>query len=297
MPYRFTTDDATVEAGVRRIAAEQIDRAIDEIDDPKIDRRTAVHQVRKRMKKLRGLIRLVRPGFPAHAEENAALRDAARRLSGLRDRDVLLATHDALVASAGLDSAEIAPVRAHLAASGPCEAPEAAEAPIAAFREDLLALRERAAGWRIEGNGGKALREGMIKVVSRARKAMAEAEHTLHDEDLHDWRKRAKYHWYHARLLSAINPDPMKSRARLARGLSEDLGDHHDLSVYRAALAGAAPGADDAPMFHAMARHALARQKELEDAALGKGHELFDEKPKRLRKRWSGWWQDWRKAA
>lgn len=65
MAYALAQDDDTVEAGMRRIAAEQIERAIAEIDDTGLDRHETVHQVRKRCKKVRGLVRLVRPAFSA----------------------------------------------------------------------------------------------------------------------------------------------------------------------------------------------------------------------------------------
>ena len=77
MAYRIRTKDDDVEQAVRRIACEQIDRALAEIDDDGLDFARKVHQVRKRCKKLRGLVRLVRPALDAYGRENAAFRDAA----------------------------------------------------------------------------------------------------------------------------------------------------------------------------------------------------------------------------
>lgn len=39
--------------GIRRMAREQIDRALEEISDSSLDRHDTVHQVRKRCKKIR----------------------------------------------------------------------------------------------------------------------------------------------------------------------------------------------------------------------------------------------------
>ena len=51
--------------------------------------RATVHDVRKRCKKVRGLLRLVRPGLgPDYRRANADVRDAARELSSLRDAHV-----------------------------------------------------------------------------------------------------------------------------------------------------------------------------------------------------------------
>ncbi|HZD88798.1 MAG TPA: CHAD domain-containing protein, partial [Pseudolabrys sp.] len=97
MPYRFKRSDDSVEHGVRRIAIEQLDKAIDEIDDGDLSRGVRVHQVRKRCKKLRALIRLIRPTLADFAAENAALRDAGHALAFARDAAVLIATYDGLM--------------------------------------------------------------------------------------------------------------------------------------------------------------------------------------------------------
>lgn len=52
----------------------------------------SVHQVRRHIKRARAALRLLRDaaGEPPYARENAALRDAARRLCALRDSRVVL---------------------------------------------------------------------------------------------------------------------------------------------------------------------------------------------------------------
>ena len=61
----------------------------------------AVHETRKALKRLRALVRLLEPelGAQAFARENAALRDAGRRLAGARDAEVMVGTLDALIAA------------------------------------------------------------------------------------------------------------------------------------------------------------------------------------------------------
>jgi len=94
MAYRFKHGDKSVPQALKRIAREQIDKALGEIDDDQRDAAETVHQLRKRCKKLRGLIRLVRPSFKDYAPENATFHDAAGALSDLHDARVLLATYD-----------------------------------------------------------------------------------------------------------------------------------------------------------------------------------------------------------
>ena len=55
----YLKQNETVAKSIERICKEQIDKAIDEIDDTAPTREKTVHQIRKRCKKLRGVIRLV----------------------------------------------------------------------------------------------------------------------------------------------------------------------------------------------------------------------------------------------
>src|SRR5687768_5896640 len=58
-----------------------------------------VHTARKQLKRARANLRLLRGavGGAVYTRENAALRDAARPLSGVRDAKVLIETADALI--------------------------------------------------------------------------------------------------------------------------------------------------------------------------------------------------------
>jgi CHAD domain-containing protein len=103
-------------AGVRRIAGEQIGRALKELDNGDLDVAEKVHRVRKRCKKLRGLLHLIGPVFDNFDAENKAYRNAARLLSGVRDRRILLRTYDALTSHLEdqVDLRTFAPIRIKL---------------------------------------------------------------------------------------------------------------------------------------------------------------------------------------
>lgn len=297
MGYGFSTSDRSVQAGLRRIATEQIDLGIAQIDGPADDPAAQIHEMRKAVKKLRGLIRLARPGLDDFAAENRALRDTGRALAALRDSDVLLATHDRLLAGDWLPAQRHSAVRAHLAAPRAEHDPAAREAAFEAYRAAMGDLRERAARWRLTGKGRAVLRAGIVQTLRKARKTMAAAEASRADADLHDWRKFVKYHWYQTRLLAPVRPGRMGRRAAALDALGEDLGDHHDLCVYLAALDRAAPSPDAAPAFAAMRELAQARQALLEERAFKAGAALLSDDPDRVAARWMGWWRDWRKRG
>ncbi|MDX1710754.1 MAG: CHAD domain-containing protein [Rhodovibrionaceae bacterium] len=173
MSYRFELQDETVQQGARRIAVEQIDKAIQEIDDSALDVHKTVHQIRKRCKKVRGLIRLVRGAFDGYREENAAFRDAARPLSYVRDSEALLETYDALVEAYEdqIDRPAFASVRRRLT----LRQKEIADAhdldrELADFRAEMTQAAKRARDWRIEAEGFAGLAGGLGKTYARARK-------------------------------------------------------------------------------------------------------------------------------
>ena len=119
MAYRLRRTDASVEKAVRRIALEQIDREIAKIERDE-DRAEVIHDVRLCCKKMRGLVRLIRPAFSGYERENSDFRDTARLLSGSRDAKVLHDTFEMLVGHYAdeVDSFVLASIRKGLDALG-----------------------------------------------------------------------------------------------------------------------------------------------------------------------------------
>ena len=292
--YRIKASDGDVQDAVRRIADEQLDRALREIERGERDFAERVHQVRKRCKKLRGLIRLVRPAFDGYAAENRAIRDAARRVSDLRDADTLIATYDAVAGHFAdqIDRRAFAPIRARLTrdARGLRDDPTT-PARIEDVRRALEAARERAATWTLDESGFAAVAGGLGKTYGRARARMRTARSNGEDEAMHAWRKRVKYHWYHARLLGDIFPAMLDAQAQVADDLSDLLGDHHDLVVLDARLR-EAPGdfgtATDLDAFRALLRE---RKDRLAAEAFGLGRLLLAERRGALVARWGRYWR------
>jgi len=299
MAYHFKHDES-VERGVQRCAREQLDKAVGEVDDPSLDRAEAVHQVRKRMKKLRGLVRLVRPALGEQYKPlNARFRDVAGRLGNLRDADVMLETFDRVVERSPVPQASdhYAALRAALTGRRR-ELHEQfgdIDAVIGAARDDLADAREQVADWSLDEIGYDAAAGGLKKTYKRARGAMDEALNDPTDEQLHEWRKRAKYHWHHVRLLEHVWDRPMKARRKAAKTLTDLLGDDHDLAVLTEALKEMADRFNDNRVDQ-FVDEATTRRAELRADALPVGAKLFAEKPKRLVVRIGQYWAVWRDA-
>ena len=287
MAFRFKPRAEDLGAALRRVATEQVRKARRDASEGAPDPHEAVHDVRKRCKKLRGLIRLVRPGFSGYARENAAIRDFARSLSGLRDLEALVETHDALMAEAGEERRRFAPVRAQLT-----RAKSSVEVLIGeTHRAQLEALEMRIAGWRVDGDSAEVLEKGIARTWTRAARAYAKAVAAPTVAVMHEWRKRTKYHWHHCRLLEGGWPAQMAPRAAEVKRLSDLLGDHHDLALYLDYLASERAPRLDADAQRALSSLADRRIAELERDAFGLGARLFAETPGAAAKRIVAWWE------
>mgnify|MGYP006302818097 CR=1 FL=1 len=297
MPYRLLTDES-VEDGIRRVITEQIERALAELNDSELGRHETVHQVRKRCKKIRGALRLVRPALgKAYAVENAWYRDAARRISDLRDAGAMIESYDDLADRFGdqVDGRVIRPIRDEFERRRQAAAVDAdrADALLQAFGEALAEGSNRVAELTVDGDGCRAALAGMRKTYARARDAMDAVDDDSTPEAFHEWRKRTKYHWYHMRLLREVWPKAVRARRDEAKRLADLLGDHHDPCVMRAVIladADAFAGASGQQAFLGLISQRLV---ELERDSRPLGRRLLAEKPKHLARRFKAYLATW----
>ncbi|SDY45912.1 CHAD domain-containing protein [Citreimonas salinaria] len=291
MSYSFKPSDPSVTHGFRRIALDQIDSALASARDEEGDLHARIHDIRKRCKKLRGLLRLVRPAFADYKAENRAVRDAARHLSRFRDRTSMLETLDKLAEREGTapDDATVKELRSRLrarrtrASKGP-ELDEAMQATIS----DLSACRERAAEWTLTEQGFDALEGGLKKTHDRARKAMKAARKARTPKAMHEWRKRVKYHGYHVRLLKKSFPELTEPNAQAVSDLGDLLGDYHDLAEFHRVLGDETLPSDPRETLSGPAEQVM---RQNEDAAFALGRLLLAEKPAPFVHRWGLWWR------
>ena len=282
MAFAYRPKDSNVTKATRRLARRRADHALKALrgGEPPDE---ALHTARKDAKKLRALVKLIGPAFPGYRAENAALRDAARAVSGLRDRTAMIEAFDRV--TEGADAAAFATVRAALEARAPATADE--KQMVAAFAAAFVALRTRAKRWRLRKKGFAALEAGLCDRFAGARAAMRAARERGTEAAFHDWRKRAKTHWYHAALLAEVSPKRMAPHVALAGEVAERLGDHHDLMTLAALLPGLdLPETDRA----AFAARLDDQRRALEARTFALGDKLYAASPKALARRWRKWW-------
>lgn len=282
-------------AELRRVAEEQADKALASLRHRPEGIPAAVHDARKRCKKIRGVLRLARPALSAaYAAENARYREAAALLSGLRDADALLETAGRLRARFGdqvrprlfdrlEERLQDRRQRQRAAAGDPEELCEAAAGRIEEGRRALAGLPFPA---EIEP-----LAQGLKKTYRRGRDACDTCRNGADADAFHEWRKRVKYHGYHLRLLQAAWPPALKARRKAFEELADLLGDDHDLAVFLAADAeedGLLSDPRDRELLHGVLH---ARSAALRGEALRVAPQLFAEPPKALRRRLAKLWR------
>lgn len=285
MPYAILPEDDSVEAALRRIAREEAEGALAQAR-AQGDLAPRVHAMRKTVKKLRGLLRLVRPVFPEASAENAILRDAGRGLSDLRDAAVQLATLEGLTQDVPEDRRArlLAPFQEAAAHHDAQAAPHR----LPAFAAAMASLRDRSEGWTLDHDDWEALEPGLSATWAAARRALKAARRDPVPDNLHEWRKRVKDHWYQARLLRPLWPRLMDPHIAAADELGDLLGQVNDLAVLRDRL-------DKAPIEEALRLEArdLAdlRHSEIMASALPLGRKLLAGPAEALTDRWGAWWK------
>jgi len=295
--YRLRTDEA-LPVGIKRIAVEQVERAIWQLTTPKNDRDIAVHDARKCCKKTRAVLRLVRDeiGQDTYRRENALYRDAARELSALRSSAVMAETLDALRERFANDLPPDAFVGVK---NGLMDMHRRALRTavkkgnlLTEVAEDIRAGRDRLLHLSLETKDFSTLRQGLRRVYRRGRRAMhiSKAEPTT--ANLHEWRKRVKYLRYQMRILNPLESVIVQALATDLDTLSDLLGLDHDLAEL-AVLVQSTPQLTSSKkklksLLVLIDRH----RPELQAEAFALGARIYEEKPRVFVDRLEGYWAE-----
>ena len=287
--YRLEKRDG-VPAGLRRVVRGQLDKATGGLAAAEGDALAeAVHSARKSLKRVRSALRLTRDalGDGAYRAENAAFRDASRRLSGARDSEVMLGTLDALAERYGdeISPDDFGTLRAALRKERTAaHAKLSGGATTGEVLGDLRAARARTASWPVDDVGLAELGPGLRRAYRRGRKALDAAEAEPGDEALHELRKRVKDLWYMSELVRPAAPKRAKRMAGRASDLSDVIGEDHDLAVLRETVY-RLRGRLSKPEFDVLADVIARRRGELQAHAHREARRLYRRKPRKAVRR------------
>jgi len=303
MPYRILRQES-LQDGVRRVASEQVGRALFELADPRVDLHDTIYVVRRRCKKVRALLRLVRSGLGRTFRlENARFRDAGCLLAVARDAEAMVRMYEDLTAryAPALEATAVDRLRGALSARRQGRDDDRADvyARLAAFQVAMREAHAAIPGWTLRGDDSGIVRDGIERSYRRGRVAVGGTEPPGADA-LHAWRKRVKDHRAHVRLLAGCWKSVLGPRADGLRALSDLLGEDHDLAVLRAVLTREPASVGTGPEIALTLQLIDARRAILSRRIAPLGAFLYRRKPsalgKRLKDRWT-WWHARRRGA
>lgn len=267
-----------------RLLRQDVHLALDHLARAHAEPEEHLHKCRRRLKAVRALLRLVRPGDETFFKaENARYRDVAASLAGPREATALIETVDRLAEAHPRHADLYAGLRAGLA-----ERRKAASEDIAAFASVIDAasatcrqglLRIGALSLPADPNASAAIvAEGVRTGLERARKALASTRSRGKEEDFHDLRKAVKIHAVQFDLLGRLWPD--KTRRKALDELGGKLGELNDLAVLGALLKKDALASE--PEARAAVEKDMKREgKRLRKECLSAARKLFDKDWKR----------------
>ncbi|HEX2147214.1 MAG TPA: CHAD domain-containing protein [Pseudorhizobium sp.] len=230
--HRFTAE-------FRAVARRQLEQAIHFLQDQPDGPHEAIHDARKKFKRLRALYRLIQSDAREFRNrENERLRETAKSLSTVRDATALVETVSYLAGEAGspeefaaLNTASTALLeRRDRIASEEADLPAKIDAAIVACRDAINALDDLELD-DAPRKTARRLAKAWRKQLSRAAADLVACEEGADAEAFHDLRKVGQTYWMHLSLLSDIWPTAMRAKQREAKALVDILGHEHDLSV------------------------------------------------------------------
>ncbi len=289
----------SVRNGLIRIGRRQATAALHRIEhSKKTDHTEDIHFVRVQCKRLRALLRLLKPVTDVEAvtRENLRLRDAGRALSGFRDAFVAGETFQQVFEGAAprhlRDASRLLGVkRAQIKSKQDLDT---------ALKECARTLRHIADEFRqlpISARGWMALAPGLEHSYRRARKdyqrcADRGAGHL--GDCFHDWRKCVKDLGYQLEIFENLDNKEVHRMRKAVRRLGSLLGEDHDLIVFAEHVREREKHYAGLANFRPVRKRLRRRLKELREKEFTLAHKLFADKPRLWLRALADQWKLWK---
>lgn len=295
MAFKFKRKESTTKA-LRRLCANRVEAALGYIDE--CETLEAVHAVRKEIKKLRALLRLMRPGLRGGDFRAAIcdLKEAARQFGPARDAHVTFQALDLVLDhfKEQLGPWPFADFRPALRQV--CQDEEKRlrrERRPRRVSRILHQMQKRIEGASLRQEGWAVLGTGLKRSYADGRKAWKLVLADPSPENLHNWRKRAKELGYQLGLFCPMWPEQLEAAQRELKALGQYLGDDHDLFMLKTAMLDRYPANASPRELETLCGLIAQRQDELRRQALALGARFYSEKSSTFCLRLSNYWHIW----
>jgi CHAD domain-containing protein len=244
------------------------------------DRR--IHRARQRLKRLRSLLRVLKPALGSKAQiAKVKTREAARRLAGARDADAAAASARGLRAEVGTGE-EAGLDRLVTTLDREAKVRHAGAPPLAAVIGLIRQAEAALADVGDDMDGRELLEKALVRSYRRGGKALRRAETSLSMPDLHRWRKDVKDLWHLVRLARDRLPKGSGKLGRKLEKLGDLLGLDHDHSILAVKLVNS-PSAE--PEMMRQLQIIANKRRHLEGSAFTLGEKVYRRSPKRFGQR------------
>ena len=218
MGFRLKSGQS-VSSEVRRIVLRQLDLAASElvsVGDPESDE--AVHDARRRVKKIRAIIRLVRPVLDKPHRSDPDLRRVSKMLAPVADGKGVIDTLNELPHRyrKQLPRKTTAAIRRSHRAKKQIDRKAAKDGVLQQAKKTLRQERERVKHWKLSADGFRAIARPQGK-RARARTGMVAAWLHPTAANHHSWRRHVKNHWLTCgcqRTAATVSSLPASAQAR-----------------------------------------------------------------------------------
>jgi len=236
--------DRPLKRSVRKIAQRLIDESLDKLAvTAPSERDEAIHDARKALKKVRSLLRLIRPAISKsdYRDENQRFRDAGLPLTQARDLKILIESFDTVVKESfpnGDVPESLQEVRRSASEQLYREHDRLeSDAEIESISYQLKEARDDVRKWARVPDRWRTLSRGLKATYRQTLDARDEAEKNQTAETCHEWRKQVRYLRYQLDLLRFLNPDRLKSLSSDVDRVNKLLGSARDLTLLEKHLA------------------------------------------------------------
>jgi CHAD domain-containing protein len=297
MAFCFKRKESVPKA-IRRVGCERIENVIECLKNSQ--ETEAIHRARKDIKKVRAILRLVRPQIDKKEFRTLTnlLRETAKSLGQVRDAHVNVKTLNTLKRplKGTLRPHAFRHFSAELTERLDNEMNRFAKRNIAKNLEcEMRCVSIQLNQLQIQRKGWKALGPGIKTAYADGQCARELARKTGFAEDFHKWRKRTKELWYQVTLLRRIWPEQLDAILRDLEILEENLGNDHDLVMLQDAIRQISAGNDCLNDLDKLSTLIDKRQRQLRAASLALGAQFYAERPSVFCKRLARYWKIWRK--
>lgn len=279
---------------LRVIAGHLLTEAHDILEDESREPATAVHDIRKEMKRWRAMLRLLAPFLDDH---NKSLREdaraLARKLTSARDaQSAIDAFHDAIDGTLHLPPTlapgSLVTIHARLEERKKENQKEIWDDDTRqALSDYITAASYQVSHWPLQ-IGFADLADRLAMTYRRARKALPDEWETAHADDLHELRRRVIEHRYQMELVEPAWPRLGRIWVDEAQRLRNRLGAFQDLAVLMHLTE---PHQPLAPWRSRLLPIIAYRQAEHAKSASRVAARLFAEPPKAFRRRLEALWE------